>query len=131
MKIRSGFISNSSSSSFILGVKPEATEEDIRKIIEEKMGIKDNSILAFMKDDLIDALVSDLIPLDLDVAIAEADKYDDDSYAVFCKDLQTKGLKFFRGSVEDDCGAAQKLFCDTAFHMEDKDFYIDKPNAGY
>jgi hypothetical protein len=46
MKIRSGFVSNSSSSSFIIAVKKNATEEDIKNAFYEMK----SSVQSFLND---------------------------------------------------------------------------------
>lgn len=54
MKIRNGFVSNSSSSSFVIGVKDELTEELLGRILKVEKGspykvIAEDSIDAFMR----------------------------------------------------------------------------------
>jgi hypothetical protein len=45
MKIRQGFVSNSSSSSFLIWVKPELTKEEVRELIFKELKITRNSPL--------------------------------------------------------------------------------------
>jgi hypothetical protein len=91
MKIRNGFVSNSSSSSFVIAVKKNATKEDIKNAFYEL----EKDIVDFLIDtnesldvpEFIDQLVSEVMSyknrgVELDSWVVSADMFsDEESYA--------------------------------------------------
>ncbi|MDR2458367.1 MAG: hypothetical protein LBD41_07865 [Clostridiales Family XIII bacterium] len=72
MKIRNGFVSNSSSSSFIIGFKGSLTKEDFEKKIQEKFSISENHPLFKFVNLLIEQILSSV---DLNNQITTPEEY--------------------------------------------------------
>ncbi len=53
MKIRNGFVSNSSSSSFIVGFKKGLSDEQKEQLLLKKMGINENSFFYNIAKEII------------------------------------------------------------------------------
>lgn len=57
MKVRNGFVSNSSTSSFVIRVSQGTTEEQMRDMVEKHIGILDTCFLENFKEDMIDTIL--------------------------------------------------------------------------
>ena len=106
MKTRTGFVSNSSSSSFIIGVKNgELTEKKLQKLFKIEKG----SVLQPLVDGLIEFIISDACPYTRKGYLEER-CYEDLEELADCKEgkkakeIFEKGYTFYEGhaSNEDD-----------------------------
>jgi hypothetical protein len=60
LKIRNGFVSNSSSSSFIIGVKDNFSEEEILKHLNENLSLPENHPLKKAAEIIIDHIFDEI-----------------------------------------------------------------------
>jgi len=101
MKIRNGFVSNSSSSSFVLAVRSDATEEQIKEVFYND---KEN-VLQFLKDSLDYLEINEECDGDVDLAFElfvgnSAQEIMADSRS----GLDLGGWKVYGGTCGDDYG---------------------------
>lgn len=57
MKIRNGFVSNSSSSSFVIGYSGEITDEELRERLTNAFGFPDKSFLKSLEESFVNLLM--------------------------------------------------------------------------
>jgi hypothetical protein len=108
MKIRQGFVSNSSSSSFVISCKPET------------------KLVATMKlklDDLIDTIITTLTQFEIwitDYSGYTLDEYCDDNYwnEIYTRGKQAleRGYVIKIGDASNDNGAISAMIYDTGLH---------------
>lgn len=115
MKIKGDFITNSSSTSFLLAFKNDYSH---KKLIAAS-GIKENSILAEIFEDFFCSLSYE--PLE----ITELNRYDSEIYKEKIENLEKKGMKVYIGSFSSDNGLIESFFCQDAFLIEDEEIYFD------
>ena len=65
MKYRSGFVSNSSSSSFVLTVPGGTSIDQIRDAISERLGISDTCFIKNLEKNILDAFMKGMRKRDL------------------------------------------------------------------
>jgi len=128
MKTRNGFVSNSSSSSFIIGVSGELTEEKIMRAFN----IGQNSPLYGIAKSIAGVLMgADSYTKE---AYFEDHCYEDDSELTETeKKIFNKGFTLYSGSASDDgygADGAESALCNIDLDYEDEDIIIFK-EAGY
>lgn len=135
MKIRQGFVSNSSSSSFMVGLPKGLTENQLKDFLISKMGADDNSLFYFAANNIADCILSaepiktkeDLIK---EMYVNTWEEVDECYTAPF-ELCEEKGLDFRMGSAHDDAyEIGEKLFCEMDWSVNDEDFFMDK-SEGY
>jgi hypothetical protein len=119
MKVREGFVSNSSSSSFIVAAKGELTEA----LVLQALGVAETSPLyKFAKD--IAGLLADAKEMDFEDL---ADWGDDGTL----KNLIKRGFTVYEGSAsDDDYRSAEAALCEMTINYESDDLVIIK-EGGY
>lgn len=130
MKTRIGFVSNSSSSSFVVGFKGEITEE---KLIEVFKVPKDSPLYfvaekcakIFMDSDERIKNIKDYIKYLIDNGCESSD----DPLGI--EKYLNKDFQFIVGTVGDDSGEAmESMLCEASINYESNDLIIKK-EGGY
>ena len=123
MKIRNGFVTNSSSTNFIIISKKEITTE----FLFEKLGFKNDSVLADMGWELCNNLLyrpdTDTLNFEdikKDFGIKTAEKWEI---------LAAKGYNSLRGRTSSDDDSLTSFFTMDSFEIDEKDFYINGKNC--
>jgi hypothetical protein len=135
MKIRNGFVSNSSSSSFILALPKGTTEENIKEMMLSKMQVPKTSIIFGMAEEMAVCFADSVDrPLDIDKEIKDTQKYKEEDWAQeWIKELEgykEKGMIVFRGGFCDDGDGAEQLLCYSNMEIVEENFYF-KNEGGY
>lgn len=132
MKIRNGFVSNSSSSSFIVGLPKGLNDDEKRELLYKKMNVNEDSFFFFAAKGIADCIIK-ATPIKSREALM--DDYCYDSIEDFKKDyphlskLFCKNYKFdiYSGRVTNDSyKIGEQLFCEIEWEVNDDDFYINK-----
>ena len=134
MKIRNGFVSNSSSSSFMVGLPKGLTEKQSIDFLIKKMGVDKDSFFYFVAKNIADCILSSKKISKIDQLI---DDFGYSNYAEFRIDYpeivdlfekcQEKSMDVFSGSVSNESyEIGEQLFCDMDWQVNDEDFYINK-----
>lgn len=127
MKIRMDFVTNSSSSSFILGVKGELTKEKILNMLN----MPEKSPLREVAEEIADSIYSSSGKFDLkqmleDYGCEDASELPD----VYKKAIENNKLVFYEGEIYDESNSVDSFLCDMAFDYEDENFIFYK-EGGY
>ncbi len=134
MKIRNGFVSNSSSSSFIVGLPKGMSDKKKRDFLLEKMDVNEDSFFFLAAKEIADCII-DSTPIKTIEDMMEDYGYDSvedftenyPSYADVFNRFGAYELDIFSGSASDDeyeIGA--QLFCGMEWKLSTDDFFIDK-----
>lgn len=131
MKVRSGFVSNSSSSSFIIATKPGVTVDDLVK----SFGINEKSPFYFVAQEVAELILREdkMTPKEAVKYLKEDYGYDDvteHDYWDIIEKAMKKGLEVRIGSASDEDGGTEAVFCDMDLHYEDDNIIIEK-DGGY
>lgn len=121
MKIKSDFITNSSSTSFILAFKGEYSHKKILKAY----GIEKGSPLEEILDDFFYQL--DFNELDEN----QLQNYELEIYGKKIKELKEKGMKIYKGRFSDDEGLLDAFFCNDSFLIESEEICLDARSGSY
>lgn len=134
MKIRGDFVTNSSSTSFIL-----ITDEELEKdIFLDKIGVNIESEMSFIFEQLYDAINRNKITLD--EYIKRNLKKDENIYDYFrvnySQELADRivssaqnGKKIWVGKLSSDYDEYETFFCTDSFIVEDEEIYINGANC--
>lgn len=129
MKVRTGFVSNSSSSSFVLIVAKGTTEEEIRTKVERIVGEMKGFFMPDFRQQLIDTIVErrgELVDLENDLKWENKWLTDNPDDSTDERDeIQRKidsGLDYYQGGFSDNGdGPLQAWLCDTSFEVKEDD----------
>lgn len=121
MKNRLGFVSNSSSSSFIIATKGDGV--NLKNKVSKVMGVDTSHPLYNVVDDIIDCFVDSTERVTIKEAVEDG-MYDID-------DMVNKGFTtFYYGSASNEGDAVEAMVCDIGFNYEDEEILILK-DGGY
>jgi len=131
MKIRAGFVSNSSSTSFLI-----ISDGDLdRKGFFSLMGVDSKSPLASVFTTLYEAILDntrrpvDLSRVDPNVPVQDwfSDFRDDLTPRMIekLKDARRRGLKVYYGELDSESSYAETFFCTDSFEVENDKIYFN------
>jgi len=138
MKIRSGFVSNSSSSSFIVGLPKGMSDRERKDFLLKKMDVNKDSFFFFAAEGIADCIIEST-PIKTIEDMMEDFGYDSledfkEDYPNFVDIFNRLGayeLDVFSGSASnEDCDLGSQLFCEMEWKINTDDFFIDK-DANY
>ncbi len=135
MKIRNGFVSNSSSSSFIVGFKKGLSNEEKEQLLLKKMGIiNEDSFFYNVAKEITECIINSEFIKNKEKLLEE---YGYDSFEemeeleswitnVFLK-CEEKNFDFYTGSAANDSeNTGETLLCDMEWNIVDDDIFIQK-----
>lgn len=129
MKVRCGFVSNSSSTSYIIAASSSVSDDELKTIIIEKMlGVEEHSPFRSLSEDIANKIISELNDT--------FEREERDQYMLNCYDedlivrLRKKYPKICVGSASTDGDSFEQTLVDLPLNYEDDNFYINK-EAGY
>ena len=129
VKIRTGFVSNSSSSSFILGVK-KGTKLTPKLLMNKLFKIDKDSIFYHISEELAKIIIEYTKEDEWVKEVKEnPEEYSDEFKRI--KRLEEKGFKVYSGSADDANGGIEEVLCNhLGADYEDNEFYFSK-EEGY
>ena len=130
MKIRMGYVTNSSSTNFMILSKTELTAD----YLYQKLGFKKNSILEENAMELCRNIISGTIKglrwYDFDEINEEHVKevFGDKAARIY-KMTKLKGFLVYMGQTDSDDGTLTSFFTTDSFEIEQNDFYLNARNC--
>lgn len=130
MKIRAGFVSNSSSTSFLIIAKDDLNQVDFFEL----MGINPDSPIAdlfvqFYEDVIKSSTKIDLKAADKEVPVETLFESRPDRLSQHMikkiKQAQKQGLKAYYGSLDSETSNIQSFFCTDSFEVENEKIYFN------
>lgn len=132
MKIRDGFVTNSSSTNFMIVCKEELTPEYLSK----KLGFKSNSFIKSLGDDLSYQIVSgttrgvrwyEIDEINYESILKIFGKKSAEKY----RKLSEKGYHTYIGYTSSDDDCLSSFMTMDCFVIDEKDFYMDGVNCAW
>ena len=129
MKIRDGFVTNSSSTNFMILSKEEVTES----FLMERLGLKNESRMEWLAQDLVRNIMYGISrgarwfnedEISYEVIEKHFGKESADKY----EKLVQNGFNVYFGSTSSDEDALTVFFTMDSFIIDDKDFYLKGKN---
>lgn len=131
MKIRAGFVSNSSSTSFLILAADDLTRENFFQL----MGVSPKSPLAGIFRELHEALIDgaespvDLRDIDESIPVTQwLDGFRGDispRMVEKLKDAKKRGLRVYYGQLDSESTQTETFFCCDSFEAENEKFYLN------
>lgn len=131
MKIRAGFVSNSSSTSFLLIAKEDLNREDFLELVGVSLDSPINDLFGRLFESILDAAHNTFdfgsssgdIPLekwfnDTGTGISER-------MLSKMKEAKEKGLKVYYGHLDTESDQIQTFFCTDSFEAENEKIYLN------
>jgi hypothetical protein len=130
MKKRNGFVSNSSSSSFLMVVKRGLDKTKIRELLKTKMRLTENSFAIEISNRIIECIIRKL--KETSITKLKEDSFEDgDYYDNITKKFQNLNVDIYEGRFCDDSGNSIETFlCEESLNFEDEDLYFEH-EGGY
>lgn len=125
VKARNGFISNSSSSSFIIGSKGVLTREKLMSFL----GAKDDSLFKGIIRKMVDTIYENLGKPYWTITEYMKDK-DDDDPSDFIRKLFDDGFIVYSGAFGDQDDPVETMLCETSINHDSENLVI-KHKGGY
>ncbi len=132
MKVRQGFVSNSSSSSFTIATKTKMSQDELQRAVFKTLGVSKHSPLYGLAKE-----IASVLSLAEPMTVEEmADDWGYDTVDDFLADSNIgkmigRGFKhFYCGSADDQGRTAECALCDMELNYEDDTIMIEK-EAGY
>jgi hypothetical protein len=133
MKVRSGWVSNSSSSSFIIATKGEIPHAKLKEVVAATLKVPPDSPLYYMANEMASLLAhADCYTLE---QLLDEMGYDQAQDAFKYHPIISKAIKkgfdtYYYGSVSDEEGGVEDILCNIGIQYEDDTIMIDK-EEGY
>lgn len=132
MKIRTGFVSNSSSTSFLIIAKEELNQANFFEL----MGIDTDSPIADLFEQFYQAVIQNVnIKIDFEVndeqvpveALFEGQRRGDISSHMLnkVKEAKHQGLKVYFGMLSSEESLIESFFCTDSFEVENEKIYFN------
>ena len=135
MKIRNGFVSNSSSSSFVIGFKKNLSDEEKEQLLLKKMKINENSFFYNVAKEIIYCIINSefitnrkkLVEYRYCNSFEEMKESESWFTNAFLK-CEEKNFDCYIGSAVNDAeNVGEILFCDMEWNInDDNDIFIQK-----
>jgi len=126
MKIRNGFVSNSSSSSFVVAVSPDS---DLKTELEKFKVSDDSNPFVEVANEIVDWIIGSV-----DIYDDEDLKYelDEDYLSENIKQAHFHGWKLYRGCASDGCcdDGVEGIVCNMTIDINNDNLIIEK-EGGY
>jgi len=131
MKIRAGFVSNSSSTSFLIIAKDDLNKADFFKL----MGVEPSSPVAGLfqqlYDDVLDSARTKVDFATANKEVAAEAWFDEKSDRLSARmieklrDAKERGLKAYYGWLDSETSMIQTFFCTDSFELENEKIYFN------
>ncbi len=120
MKIRMDFVTNSSTSSYVVGVHGELTKEKVL----EAIGVPEDSALYGLSKDLADLIVSGAEEYTKDDMLEDGEPYGT------AKEIFDAGMRCYTGEADSDGEPLEQMLCYTPLYHKSDDLILDA-GGGY
>lgn len=127
MKIRASFVSNSSSSSFIIGSSKPLSKEILIKL----MGVPKKSIMYPIVTEVAELFMTEAQPYDMEGYLANHFLTSEEDIPEKVKEILDKNWYFYEGSFSSSSdNILERTLTDKGFNIDTKTIYISK-EEGY
>ena len=131
MKIRIGFVSNSSSSSFTLCVPKDSTKEEMEALIAKHLGIGENFFIENFEKNAVDVIFSSLAEkTDIQKEIEKRKGYVErgsgqQEWVEWWQDKLDRNFDVYQGGFDTDGSPADQFLCSQDFKVDKPDFFME------